>query len=408
MTQNGSSPRHNTYLAKYSKDQVKTMVKGVVQHLENLHDDLDEVIGDIKDLVADIENVTDKVERHFAGKSIDDNELNTRTPLPSISEIDEKENVFTDFKVVDESPDLDLSYLQINPGLQRPKWGRSLSQPVSRTPAVTPQPEVRCSWNATSIIKDIDSIDGENLDQRPVARCFAQYKRKSDSDFNYRIRERIYSLPSTISVASDDSEATYKEIVPRTNADVTEKQDVIYKSICQPSTSTLNRFSKENDLSSTLVSDVFQSDTQTVETLCTCRNIKEIIPSVSSSPSVENAGSDVSYERDMEHLLENLVEVSSQSGLSDCDMENESFGKTHSLLSDAIEVPFDDDVNTWKSYALTHVSTSTKSSDSFLSDTPSDILNDNTRATSVYGNMIFSDNLVVLPSKHRKCKEVSS
>ncbi|KAK3089185.1 hypothetical protein FSP39_001569 [Pinctada imbricata] len=126
----------------------------------------------------------------------------------------------------------------------------------------------------------------------------------------------------------------------------------------------------------------------------------------SNSSSDETPAAELSYENDMENLLENLVEISSQSGLSDCDMDNDSPDNTHSSLSDW-NIHNDADVSTWKSYALTHMSDSTKSSDSFVSDTPSDILNDNTKATALYGNMIFSDNLVILSSKRQKNKHTT-
>lgn len=110
-----------------------------------------------------------------------------------------------------------------------------------------------------------------------------------------------------------------------------------------------------------------------------------------------------SYEREMELELENLIESYRQTRDPD-DWLMETGSSTRIGSSDE-EAELAQELNTWMSFTLPNTAPPSESSESSFSASESDIVNHNTHATTVYGNLIFSDNLVIMPSRSRKVVE---
>lgn len=115
---------------------------------------------------------------------------------------------------------------------------------------------------------------------------------------------------------------------------------------------------------------------------------------LTSSSMISNVSVDGDlYERKLDNELENMFETSDDSLMiesSEDSMETGSNVHTETY-SDNVEGRYD--INTWTLFILNHMTDSTKSSESFVSDTPSDIMNDNIWPPSNVGD-IFSNSML--------------
>ncbi|XP_061191885.1 uncharacterized protein LOC133200144 [Saccostrea echinata] len=356
-----------------SDTYVREMVRHVIQNMEDFQHSLDSMVKDLQCLIHDIDTVTTEIQARIDRKSA------TRCNHPSDAECPRREDalqkLLDNVRTVDESPDLDLSYLQITSSYQRPKWGRSLSFPVSSftlSSIVNPKEEFWDDRNATSFVCDIPNFDARQVSKVRTTSCTAQLK---DSAKIKTIPEfkSSYSTIDRQSSASSSS-GTYKEItsIKRSISVFENAQNEMVEATTQTSFSL----------------DTF--DTSTVDF-----NSEVFYNDAPEPPSYTG-----SYEREMETELENLFESLHQS--CDPDVNDWVMETGNSTLSSDGDTELDQDLNTWVSFTLSNAAQSSESSESSFSASESDIINHNTKATNVYGNLIFSDNLVINPSKSRE------
>lgn len=353
---------------------VRKMVRHVIQNMEDFQHNLDSMVQDLQRLIRDIDTVTTEIQERFDRKSTKRCNHQNGTECPRRE--DALQKLLDTVRTVDESPDLDLSYLDISTSYQRPRWGRSLSFPVSSfklSSLVNPKEEFREEYNATSFV--CDEFYSEDQRKRDsivrTTRCTAQLKESA------KIITIVPEFKSSISTidrhsSSSKSSGTYKEInsIKRTTASFENTQQVIAEATTQTSFTL--------DSSSEFDGDVFRNDV----------------------PEPLYTGS---YEREMELELENLIESYRQTRDPD-DWLMETGSSTRIGSSDE-EAELAQELNTWMSFTLPNTAPPSESSESSFSASESDIVNHNTHATTVYGNLIFSDNLVIMPSRSRKVIE---
>ncbi|XP_033750047.1 uncharacterized protein LOC117334501 [Pecten maximus] len=407
--------------------QVKDMVKKMVLNLEHLQGNLQQVVSDLRTLVEQIDSVTTKIDKTYGTKwRREEKPLSSKTARSPSNIPKRTDDVKRDLLRVEEtracdaSPDLDLSYLQITPGEHRSRWGRSLvfSDPLNissnaeRTPkrslslgtdmgdyagaplldllqhesaCIVPHPAPKRSISVNTDMTDNSGVSVQTCIPVPVARCFAQIKHDVVEEEMSKQRPEIDITP--------ESKSSGENIVckPEITVDIT------------PGEVTTELFGFGAEASGNSASgggipyDLLNSKIVNVD-------------SSSEHGSYSTEDYDGMYERLMENELENMSASSDCTDLTESSEYNMDLGSLDksdtTSFSDDIEVRYDRDINTWTSYTLAHMNSSARSSDSCLSETPSDILNDNTQATVMYGNMIFSDQLVVLNSRKHRRKRV--
>jgi hypothetical protein len=370
--------------------------------MEDFQQSLEFMLKDLQCLIQDIDTVTNDIQEKVDRKST------KRCNHPSDLGCPRRENavqkLLDNVRVVDESPDLDLSYLHITSSYQRPKWGTSLSFPVSSfklSTLVNPKEEFREEYNATSSVCDISNGEehAKRVSNQRTTRCTAQLKASAKVKIIPEFKSSLSTIDKHSSASS--SSGTYKEV------------SSLKRSMSLFATSSHNRIlsprmvekSGRNRIRTT--DSVFENIPQnTVEATTQTSFTMDIFDS-----STADVGSDVfcnvpeppymgSYEREMETELENLIECHPQSrdpDINDWVMET---GNSTTLSDDDIE--FDKEMNSWVSFTLSNTAKSSQSSESSFSASESDIINHNTQATTVYGNLIFSNNLVILPNESRE------
>lgn len=352
---------------------VRKMVRRVIRNMEDFQQNLDSMVQDIQCLIHDIDTVTTEIQERIVRKSTKrcNHHRDAECPLRE----DALQKLLENVRTVDESPDLDLSYLQITSSYQRPKWGRSLSFPVSSfklSSMVSPKEEFREEHNATSIVSDIDHTIERSIPDTRVrtAYCTAQLKETA----KITTIPRFKSSFSTIDRHSSDSNSsgTYKEInsIQRSVSGFKNTSNGFVEATTQTS------FTYESS-SEDVNGDVFINDTA--------------VPLYTGS-----------YEREMELELENLIESYKQTRDIDLDDWVMETGNSTRITSTDDEADLDQELNTWMSFTLPNTAPPSESTDSSFSASESDIVNHNTHATAVYGTLIFSDNLVISPSSSRK------
>ncbi|XP_060062757.1 uncharacterized protein LOC132543290 [Ylistrum balloti] len=408
--------------------QVKDMVKKMVLNLENLQGNLQQVVSDLKTLVEQIDSVTAKIDKTYGTKwRREEKSLSTKTArspcnIPKKTSVigdDVKRDLLRveDTRACDASPDLDLSYLQISPGEHRSRWGRSLvfSDPLNissnaeRTPkrsfslgtdmgdyagaplqdllqhdpiCSVPHQAPKRSLSVNTDMTDNSGISVQTCIPVPVAKCFAQIKHDVVEEETTHHKPEIDITPDSKSSGED--------------------------ALCKPEISVDS--TPDNGIATLLDFGAAASSSGAIGGGIPYDLLNSKIVNVDSSSehgSYSTEDYDGMYERLMENELENMSASSDCTDLTESSEYNMDLGSLDksdtTSFSDDIEVRYDRDINTWTSYTLAHMNSSARSSDSCLSETPSDILNDNTQATVMYGNMIFSDQLVVLNSrKHRR------
>ncbi|OWF47928.1 uncharacterized protein LOC110453751 [Mizuhopecten yessoensis] len=414
--------------------QVKDMVKKMVLNLENLQGNLQQVVSDLRTLVDQIDSVTAKIDKTYGTKWRREEKSPSSKTARSPSNIPRRtgrngDDVKRDLLRVEEtrawdaSPDLDLSYLQISPGEHRSRWGRSLvlSDPLNissnaeRTPKRSfslgtdmgdyvgaplqdllqndtvcgaPRQAPKRSISVNTDMTDNSGVSVQTCIPVPVAKCFAQIK--------HNVVEEEMTLPKPEVDISPDSKSSGESVdhKPVIAVDVTPEDGINTLYGCFGAEASGSSASGGGYTGGGIPYDLLNSKIVNVD-------------SSSEHGSYSTEDYDGMYERLMENQLENMSASSDCTDLTESSEYNMDLGSLDksdtTSFSDDIEVRYDRDINTWTSYTLAHMNSSARSSDSCLSETPSDILNDNTQATVMYGNMIFSDQLVVLNSrKHRR------
>ncbi|XP_069137493.1 uncharacterized protein [Argopecten irradians] len=404
--------------------QVKDMVKKMVLNLEHLQGNLQQVVTDLKTLVEQIDSVTAKIDKTYGTKWRREGKSpvskTARSPSNILKRTDEvKRDLLRveETRAYDASPDLDLSYLQITPGEHRSRWGRSLvfSDPLNissnaeRTPkrslslgtdmgdyagaplldllhheasCSTSHPAPKRSISVNTDMTDNSGVSVQTCIPVPVAKCFAQIKHDVVEEETIQHKPEIDISPD--SKSSGESVECLSKIPVDITPDVGDTGFLGFGA----------EASGDSASGGGIPYDLLNSKIVNVD-------------SSSEHGSYSTEEYDGLYERLMENELENMSASSDCTDLTESSEYNMDLGSLDksdtTSFSDDIEVRYDRDINTWTSYTLAHMNSSARSSDSCLSETPSDILNDNTQATVMYGNMIFSDQLVVLNSrKHRR------
>lgn len=362
---------------KRRNEDIFKVIKGLVGTIENLQEDLHGVLDDIKILLRQIDSVTEKIEEDFTGKEY------------KKSDLTDKERVLKpkyrldDVRLEDVSPDLDLSYLSITPGSHMTKWGHSLLE----------SPKFCSRENRSTSISPLALNRNENCTEFKVVR----------SD---RVKVKVNSINNQTDNVNPEGHRMFR----RLSDAITEIEEKSPKHSVQNSTKTtcyaqfktailstkkepslpqtpkcLEHFNNVTDGAQSPDSSVFHDDNENGQS------------DQSLSETLNNNDEDV-YEKLMESQLEKMSANSDLSGCSEWSdnyMDFGTFSASDISYSDGTSVHYDKEVNPWTSYTLNHTTGSTRSSESFVSDTPSDILNDNTKSTtSTLADMIFSDQLV--------------
>lgn len=381
---------------------VREMVRHVIQNMEDFQQSLDSMVKDLQCLIQDIDTVTTDIQERVDRKSI------KRCNHPSDLGCPRRENavrkLLDSVRIVDESPDLDLSYLQITSSYQRPKWGRSLSFPVSSfklSTLVNPKEEFREEYNATSYVCDIYNVEehSRHVPNLRTTRCTAQLKASAKIKIIPEFKSSLSTIDKHSSASS--SSGTYKEIRsikrsmslfetsshnmvlgPRMMENSGRNHPMITDSVVE----NIPQNMVEATTQTSFGMDRFDSSTADVNCDVFC-----------NVPEPPYMGS---YEREMETELENLFEFHQQFRDPDIDDWVMDTGNSTTLSDDDIE--FDKEVNSLVSFTLSNTVKSSQSSESSFSASESDIINHNTQATTMYGNLIFSDNLVILPNESRE------
>jgi len=446
-----------------TRSEVKEMVRNLVAELETLQGNLNQVVGDIRMLVEQIDSVTTRIDEKYGVSWREENKVrksktSRKEKKDCINkningEITKPETVREEFsrdklrvedtRSYDASPDLDLSYLHITPGEQRSRWGRSLIFSDSTQAHVSNKADPSTKLTTSTVSSDkANSNETENSITSlqtciPIARCYAQIRRDSfqEETLSPEANLRVISPEVVLPMESPNIDLVEAWATDTGNYVHEESPDVPSSSgLKHDSPGTSNSPQKRSpevginlhDIALNFVygaqtmatSDAEYSDTISPNLEDLLRNVNENsglsydlinsrIVNVDSSSDHNTDSSDNDdddydgmYERLMERQLENLSASSECSGCSESSEYNMELGSLEksdcTSFSDDIEVRYDRDINTWTSYTLAHMNSSARSSDSFLSETTSDILNDNTQATITYGNMIFSDKLVLL------------
>lgn len=352
---------------------VRKMVRHVIQNMEDFQLKLDVMVQDLQRLIQDIDTVTMEIQERIDRKS--EKRCNHQHGSECPRREDALQKLLDSVRTVDESPDLDLSYLDISTSYQRPRWGRSLSFPVSSfklSSLVNPKEEFREEYNATSFVCGVShsEVQCKRDSKVRITRCTAQLKDSAKTTTVPEFRSSVSTIDKHSS--SSNSSGTYKEInsMRRTTSSFENTQHAVVEATTQTSFTI--------DSSSEVDGDVFRNDV----------------------PEPFYAGS---YEREMELELENLIESYRQTRDPD-DWFMETGSSTRIGSSDE-EAELVQELNTWASFTQPITAPPSESSESSFSASESDIVNHNTHATTVYGNLIFSDNLVIMPSRSRKVVE---
>lgn len=336
----------------------------------------------------------------------------------------------------DISPDLDLSYLHISPGGQRSnrsRWGRSLVLPDSIHSRFLETRSISSPVPIESYqYKSSDSETSSPVTAIPMSRCFTQEHISVADLAQYSLCENdscteeiVHSTGSTHIQGNEAAHAT------RTSSIKTSSSSQGAGNTLSPDLSESAVLNFLDNIIGTDKLDSSGSDigyiagdsvSPEVDDFCdiASNNIpidmfnSKYVNIDSSSEHDEDDGVDYDnvYEDLMEDQLENLSasgtcssEYTDTTSTSERNMELGSQDPSDGEFSDDIEARYDRGINTWTSYTVSHMNSSMRSSDSYLSDTPSDIMNENTsQATRMYGNMIFADQLVVYNSKRNRSK----
>lgn len=408
-----------------SRDRhVKDMVRKMVLNLEGLQDNLQQVVGDLKTLVEQIDSVTAKIDKIYGTKWRRKERWShsphspPNIPIKTVSEEVSRHLLrVEEVRACDASPDLDLSYLQITPGEHRSRWGRSL---VFSDPLNIAGNAERTPKRSLSLGTDMADYSGTSLQD---------FLQQESTNVSRRAPQRSISVNTDM---TDNSAVSVQTCVPVsvTKCFAQIKHDVVEEEVTQSKPEIdITPESKTSTKSDVICAINTPPDHDAVDVTNTYYDFGEEagasasasgipydllnskfvnVDSSSEHGSYSSGDYDGMYELLMETQLENLTASSDYTDQTESsaeyNMDLGSLDKSDTTsYSDDIEVRYDRDINTWTSYTLAHMNSSERSSDSCLSETPSDILNDNTQATITYGNMIFSDQLVVLNSrKHRR------
>lgn len=385
------------------KYQLRKMVKSLVTNLETFQDELLVVLDDMKDLVGQIDDVSNKLDKKFGKKwrSEDILRSNSLTKVdifptehhyvnvdlrPTIQNIENKINLKLcskernsedkPFQKCDNNECLrmqEIKYKAIRPN----SFDKDLDEPKQEA-------KINTMDNYHKPDQLLDSLESPMLD--------LSYLGINQTDNRPPKWGRSISLPIGVKsqvISQENSPISGNKVIMKNNT----SQEVLEKvrtptAICF---AELKRHYVPNrSMCSSISDEVFNETEIKTSTPTTGTTVK----SLTFSSMISNVSVDGDlYERKLDNELENMFETSDDSLMiesSDDSMETGSNAHTETY-SDNAEGRYD--INTWTLFTLNHMTESTKSSESFVSDTPSDIMNDNIWPPSNVGD-IFSNSML--------------
>lgn len=392
------------------KVHLRKMVRSLVTNLESFQEEVLVVLNDMKDLVGQIDNVSTKLDKTFGERLWkDQNAIQKSRSLTKINHDETHHYVNVDLipkiKHIEEKINSKMCSKQMSCADQCIKLnGITISaeketnmkpnRPKSFIKDLPAMNQVKLEDNALHGMKqdqvldslespmlDLSNLDMNQTDNRP------KWGRSISLPIN--VKSRSVSPLRFPDISVNDS-----YIKDRIHSDILTPTAVCYAELKKPNVTT-------RSISSSISEDVFHDlNTSTLNTGTTVKsnNSSSII---SSNISIDG---DL-YERRLDDELENILEASDDSLMiesSDVSMETTSNSHTDTYSDNGLY-----DMNTWTSFTLSHLTESTRSSESFVSDTPSDIMNDNVWPPNV-GNIFSNSMLVRKLSKHLDNDEIYS
>lgn len=377
------------------KRHLRKMVRSLVSNLERFQDELLTVLDDMKSLVGQIDIVSSKLDNTFGNKweeTIEDiprsnssvkvcdshpEHLYVNIDLrPKIQQIEEKINFKLCSKV--ENNNNETVSQHICPKVNRPN---SFEKGLEKTNSANKFKDS----NDEKTEQHLESVESPMLD--------LSYLGINQAD-NMPRWGRSISLPT--GVRSCKGPPSRSPEIQATN-----DSQQIFERLCTPTARCFAELKRhyvtKNSSNSCTSDDVFNNKDIKTSSLATGTTVK----SITSSSMISNVSVDGDmYERKLEDELEHTLDSSDASittEYSDDNMETGSNSRTASY-SDNVEGRYD--VNLWTPLTLNYMSGSSRSSDSFVSDTPSDIINDNIWPPSNVGNIFSNSMLARKLSKH--------
>lgn len=384
------------------KYQLRKMVRSFVTNLDNFQDELLVVLDDMKDLVGQIDDVSNKLDKQFGNKSRSEDILRSHSftdvdifPTehhyvnidlrPTIQNIEEKINLKLCSKERNSDDNQfqkcnnecfrvqEIKYKAIRPN----SFDKDLDRPKQ-------EDKINTIDNHHKPDHLLDSLESPMLD--------LSYLGINQTDNRPPRWGRSISLPIGVKsqvISQQNSPILRNEVIMKKNT----SQEIAEKvrtptAICF---AELKRhYVPKRNMCSSISDEVFNDTAIKTSTPTTGTTVKTL----TSSSMISNVSVDGDlYERKLDNELENMFETSDDSLMiesSDDSMETGSNAHTETF-SDNIEGRYD--INTWTLFTLNHMTDSTKSSESFVSDTPSDIMNDNIWPPSNVGD-IFSNSML--------------
>lgn len=390
------------------KVHLRKMVRSLVTSLESFQDEVLVVLDDMKDLVGQINDVSDKLDKTLGGRLCEDHHAfptsrsltknnNNETHhyvnvdlIPKIKHIEEKINS----KMCSKQLNYEDQCINHNGFTKSAKKEANTkpNRPNSFINDIPVENQMKLEDNALIGIKQdhvLDSIESPMLDFSYLGMNQTDNRPKWGRSISLPVNVKSRSVSPLRFPSNNDSNK-----IDRIHSDILTPTAVCYAELKKPNVIT-------RSMSSSISEDVFHDlNTSTLDTGTTVKsnNSSSII---SSNISIDG---DL-YERRLDDELENILEASDDSLMiesSDVSMETSSNSHTDTYSDNGMY-----EMNTWTSFTLSHLTESTRSSESFVSDTPSDIINDNVWPPNV-GNIFSNSMLVRKLSKHLDNDEIHS
>jgi hypothetical protein len=384
------------------KYQLRKMVRSLVTNLENFQDELLVVLDDMKDLVGQIDDVSNKLDKQFGKKWRSEDILRSHSLTkvdilptehhyvnidlrPTIQNIEKKINLKLCSKERN-SDDKQFQKCDNNECFRLQETQYKANRPNSFDKDLDgPKQEAKINIIDNHKLDHVlDSLESPMLD--------LSYLGINQTDNSPPRWGRSISLPIGVKsqvISQEKSPILGNELIVKKNT-----SQEIPERVRTPSAicfAELKRHHVPKRIMCSSISDEVFDDTEIkTSTPTTGTTVK----SLTSSSMISNVSVDGDlYERKLDNELENMFETSDDSLMiesSDDSMETGSNAHTETY-SDNVEGRYD--INTWTLFTLNHMTDSTKSSESFVSDTPSDIMNDNIWPPSNVGD-IFSNSML--------------
>lgn len=390
------------------KVHLRKMVRSLVTSLESFQDEVLVVLDDMKDLVGQINDVSDKLDKTLGERLCEDHHAfpksrsltknnNNETHhyvnvdlIPKIKHIEEKINSKMCSKQLNYE-DQCINHNEFTKSAEK-EANTKPNRPNSFINDIPVENQMKLEDNALIGIKQdhvLDSIESPMLDFSYLGMNQTDNRPKWGRSISLPVNVKSRSVSPLRLPSNNDSNKS-----DRIHSDILTPTAVCYAELKKPNVIT-------RSMSSSISEDVFHDlNTSTLDTGTTVKS-NNSSSMISSNISIDG---DL-YERRLDDELENILEASDDSLMiesSDVSMETSSNSHTDTYSDNGMY-----EMNTWTSFTLSHLTESTRSSESFVSDTPSDIINDNVWPPNV-GNIFSNSMLVRKLSKHLDNDEIHS